>query len=606
MKTRTRRLTGITVISLAEFVILAVNLLLGGKLFFVEYSNQVESIEGTFIAIARQIALHPRDLLWWPLWDCGLPFQHTYLPLMHLATAALSFMTGHSAALAYHQVAAASFCLAPMTLCLMAWVITRRIGPSFGAALAWSIVSPTAILIPVMTHDLGSPLRLRRLQFLMQYGEGPETMAIALFPIAVLFLWLALRKRSFAMQVLAGFFIGLTVLANAFGATILAMAALALLASVELGRFWRNAAMTAAIAALSWCWISPLFPPSVIAAIRTNSPTVEGDYRFTWHSLAGILILAAAFAAVWFLLRRAELHLRFFTLFTVLAGGVVTLGYFGHMYVLPQPNRYQEVTDLGLCLVIAFALPRRIPRWVAIAALCVAAIQTRQQVRFCRGLIRPLDMTQTAMWRGAQWIDTHLHGQRVMVGGAYSFYVDDFTEIPQLHGGHDPMLPNPVIRDVVYEIYNGRRGDVTVSLLQEYGVHAAFLPGGSPKLDALVPVLWREGKDVIYGVPGAEDNFTWTSRHSMSVHAGRDVTRVNITWSPGWKTSRGRLYKSGLGTMILEPDCDRDCTIALTYDGGWELAATLAASSIVMLVTIVIGLVRAFHRNANVVGLLLG
>jgi hypothetical protein len=588
-------------------VILVVNLLIGGKLYSLEFSNQVGSIEGTFIAIARQIAAHPHpgDLLWWPFWDCGLPFQNTYLPLLHLVVGAVSRLSGHSPALAYHQVAGTFFCLGPMTMCLMAWVITRRIGPSFGAALAYSIVSPSAILIPVMTRDLGSVLRLRRLQFLMQYGEGPETMVLALFPIAVLFLYLALRKRSFAMQVLAGVFMGLTVLTNAFGATILAMAAIAMLASFDTRRFWRNAGMTAAIAVLAWCWISPLFPPSVIAAIRTNSPTVEGDYRFTIHSLAGCLILASGFAGAWFLLRRVQPELRFFALFTLLAGGVVTLGYFGHMYVLPQPNRYQQVTDLGICLVVAFALPRRIPKTVWIAGLCIAAIQTRQQARFCRGQIRPIDMTQTAMWRGFQWIDSHMHGERVMVGGAYSYYLNDFSDTPQLHGGHDPMLPNPLIREVVYEIYNGRDGQVTADLLRAYGVHAAFLPGGSAKLEGVLPVLWRDGADVIYGVPGVQDNIEWTGRRSAIIHANGKTVPLKITYAPGWKASRGKLYRDKLGLMTLEPDCEGDCTVALTYDGGWELAATLAASSALMLVTIVIGLVRAVHRHANVVGLLL-
>ena len=87
MKTRTRGFTRTVYLSLAELVVLVVNILLAGKLYSVEYSNQLGSIEGTFIAIARQMTLHPRDLPWWPLWDCGLPFQNTYLPLMHIFTA---------------------------------------------------------------------------------------------------------------------------------------------------------------------------------------------------------------------------------------------------------------------------------------------------------------------------------------------------------------------------------------------------------------------------------------------------------------------------------------------------------------------------------------
>ncbi|HYA16366.1 MAG TPA: hypothetical protein VEF06_02815, partial [Bryobacteraceae bacterium] len=555
MKTRTRGFAGTTLFSLAELLIFIVNLLIGGKIYSVEYSNQLGSIEGTFIALARRIAAHPaKDLLWWPLWDCGLPFQNTYLPLMHFLSASVIWLTGYSAALAYHQVAATFFCLGPMTMLLTAWVMTRDLGRSFAAALAYSIVSPSALLTP----DLGSVLRLRRLQFLVMWGEGPETAALALFPIAVLFLYLALNRPQFRYKVLAGVFMGLTVLANAFGGTILAMAALAL---ADRKTIWRIGAMALA----AWLWISPLVPPSVLYAMRVNSPTVEGDHRFTTRTLAGIAILAAAYLAC----RSIPPRLRFFWTFAALTSGVVLLARFGHMYVLPQPNRYEQAMDMALCLLIAFVCPR-LPKSVAIALLLMAAVQTRQQVRFARGLIQPTDITQTAIYRGAAWIDRNLHGERVMVGGAYSYYVDDFFDIPQLHGGHDPMLPNPKIRDVVFQIYSHGDGNVTASLMRAYGVHAIFLPGGSPALDPVLPVLWRDGPDVIYGVPGAEP--------------------ARPTWTPGWKASGGKISKDEWGLLRVEPGSAK-----LTYDGGWELTATVAASSLVMLVTIVIGLVRAFH-----------
>ena len=182
-----------------------------------------------------------------------------------------------------------------MTVLLMAFVMTRRVGASFAAGLAYSIISPSAFLTP----DLGSMLRLRRLQTFVMWGEGPETTALALFPLAVLFLYLAFRDRRFLWKALAGLFMGLTVLANAFGITVLLMATIALLASTETGKFFRNLGMTAAIAVFSYCSISPMFPPSVLAAMRVNSPTLEGDYRFTVYSLIGCVILAALFSSAW-------------------------------------------------------------------------------------------------------------------------------------------------------------------------------------------------------------------------------------------------------------------------------------------------------------------
>src|SRR5262249_23081370 len=97
-------------------VLLLVNVLIVGRLFFVEYSAYLGSNEGTFLAIARQVAAHPFDLGWWPLWDCGMAFQNTYLPLLPMLTGGFSRLTAHSAALSYHQVSAALFCLGPISL----------------------------------------------------------------------------------------------------------------------------------------------------------------------------------------------------------------------------------------------------------------------------------------------------------------------------------------------------------------------------------------------------------------------------------------------------------------------------------------------------------
>src|SRR5579864_5806500 len=171
-------------------VLLIINVLTARKLFSEEYSAYLSSNEGTFIALARQVAAHPLDFLWWPLWDCGLPFQNTYLPLLHGIVGAFAALTGHSAAIAFHQVAAAFFCMGPVGLFLMAWVVSGRTGTSFLAALAYSIVSPSAILLPSIANELGSILRLRRLQILAYYGEGPSTASMALLPLAVLFLHL--------------------------------------------------------------------------------------------------------------------------------------------------------------------------------------------------------------------------------------------------------------------------------------------------------------------------------------------------------------------------------------------------------------------------------
>ena len=634
-------------------LLVLVNFLIVAKLFSVEYSAYLESNEGTFIAIARQVALHPGDLRWWPLWACGLPFQNTYLPLLPLMAGGISLLTGHSPALSYHQVCAAFFCLGPVFLYVMAWRITHQAGTSFIAALAWSIVSPCAWLAPAIRAELGSAWRLRRLQILAYYGEGPHTVSIAFLPLAILFLYLAVTENKLWMKVAAGVFLGATVLANAFGAVILAMVGISLLATVDTRRFWRNLGLLVAIGVLAYCWISPLLPPSVIAAIRMNSPTVDGDYRFTTRSLAGLAVLAAGFLVAWWSTRKLKsAALRFFLLFALLSTGIVLLGVFGRIYVVPQPHRYQIAMDMGLCLFAVFAaaefLRSHKPALLipaAVLLLLAALPQARQDVRYARRMIQATDITTKAPYRIARWMDEHMQGRRVMVSGAYSFHFNDFTDTPQLHGGHDPMLPNFVLRIAAFTIYSGmntgaRDAEISVLWLKALGAHAISVPGrhsaeyykpfaNPSKFEGVLPVLWREDDDTIYGVPARSSSLAhvvpedavvrhapvngldtgeleryvkalddpalpdaplmWRSRHSADIQAqippGHAVS-VQVTYHPGWRASvngvEQSVKKDGLGFLLMEPACQGRCDITLAYDGGLEWRITCLASLVAM------------------------
>ena len=628
-------------------ILLLVNLSIVAKLFRQEYSAYLESNEGSFIAIARQISQHFGDLRWWPLWDCGMPFQNTYLPLLHLLTAAFSSLSGHSPALAYHQVCAAFFAAGPVCLYFMAWRMTGRRGASFLAALGYSLFSPGAWFFPAVAADLGSPLYLRRLQTLAYYGEGPYTASLAFLPLAILFLYLAITEDRLWHKAAAGVFVAATVLANAFGAVILAAAALSVLAVVHTTRWRRNLGLLLAIAAISYAVLSPLFPPSVIAAIRMNSPTVDGDYRFTLRSLAGLAVLAAGWLALWWSTRRRAPVMRFFLLFAFVLAGIFWFGVDAKIYILPQPHRYEIAMEMALALLAVFAgaqMLNRFPRLrypLLSIFLLVCALQFRQDLNYAHRLIRSVDITATGPYRVARWMDDHLPGSRVMVSGPYSFWFNDFTDTPQLHGGHDPMQLNAILRVAVFTIYGSssggaRDGEIAIAWLRALGAHAIYVPGpGSSgffqpfakprKFEGLLPVLWREGNDTIYGVPARsrslahvipaaltvqrtpvdgldtaeidryvkamddpslkEAALVWKDRHSAAIHAQLqpgEAVSVQVTYTPGWRaTVNGapqRVARDGLGFILLTPECRGSCEIALVYDGGFEWRAACLAS----------------------------
>src|SRR5258708_38711482 len=64
-------------------VILAINVYFTRELFTLEYSQYMGSIEAAFISISQYMLDNWRDLTWFPLWYGGIPFQHSYPPLVH-------------------------------------------------------------------------------------------------------------------------------------------------------------------------------------------------------------------------------------------------------------------------------------------------------------------------------------------------------------------------------------------------------------------------------------------------------------------------------------------------------------------------------------------
>ncbi len=622
-------------------LILLINLLIVAKEFKVDYTAYVESNEGSFIAIARQVAAHPGDLLWWPLWDLGLPYQNTYLPGLHILVGAVSRLTGWPPGLSFHRVCALFFALGPVAVYFMAWGMTRLPGTSWFAALAYSLVSPTAWLVRDVRYDMGSSWNLRRLQILAYYGEGPHTACLFFVPLAILFFYFALTRGKVWMKVCAGVLMALAVLMNAFAAVILGAAAVALVAASPANRILRNVCLALVIAVLAYIWVSPLLPPSVTADIRRNS---AGDYPFNAVSVLGLGDVVFVGIGIWLVTRnRMSAPVRTYVLFTLIVGSIVLLGYYAGCNLVPQPHRYGVITDMGLCLcgtfLIAAAfrwLPRRIALPLLVFVICAAAYQTRHDMRFARGVIRGVDASNTTAYHLAKWMDAHMHGERVFIGGAQSFHFNVFTDTPQLHGGHDPMQPSMLTLIGSFILASGmnagdRDMEICTLWLKALGAHAFSVPGPisdsyyktfphPERFEGHFPVLWRESDTTAYAVPtksqslahvvpvGAlvqhlpvngldidemsryvaaiedpavpEAPFRWLNWHTAHIEAklgpGQAIS-IQERYMPGWTAvvngQAQKLEHDGLGFMFLKPACS-DCRVTIRYDGGtqWRLA----------------------------------
>jgi hypothetical protein len=633
---------------LCALALATVNLIVAAPLFGVEYSAYNGSIEGTFIAIARVMAQHPGDWKWWPLWNAGMPFENAYLPLLHWMVAAFSVATGFSAARSFHIVTAGIYAFSAVAVFWMALELSRRLAASFIAGLAYSCLSASALLVPAIRADAGGALNPHRLHILVYWGEAPHTLALALLPVAIVCFVRALTTNAVKWKILAGVLAAAVVLSNAFGIVALGAALLCWLLAFRPQPWWKAPLTVAAIGVASYCWIAPWMSASMIRAIRTN-PTAGGDFRYSaawWIALGGYVLL-------WFVLRRARpaAYVQFFALFAYVPTAIVAAWYAWGAALIPQPSRYQLEMDLALPLAVVFGgaalldrLPRRVRATVAAAVTLGLALVTLHSVSYARGLIRSVEPARLSEYKIAKWLDRNRHGERAYIPGSSSFLYNVFTDNPQFQGGHIQFATNRFIPGAVYQIQSGTNAGVSVQWLKAFGTRAIAVAGpnstdaykafGDPrKFDGVLPLLWREGDDAIYEVPGRpaslahvipaaavvkrapihgldiapvtpyvaalEDpryplaTFQWKGMSEAEIRAAVErgqAISVQVTYDAGWEAyANGRrqpIREDGIGLMVIEPDCHGPCEVSLRYTGGKESVVTRAMSLGAMLVAL--------------------
>src|ERR1700738_1372776 len=86
----------------AVALLLTINVTVSRKLWLARFTNQLGSVEGSFISISRYALHHWGDLQWFPLWFCGMPLLQVYQPGFHLTVAVLAGLFHTTPERSYH------------------------------------------------------------------------------------------------------------------------------------------------------------------------------------------------------------------------------------------------------------------------------------------------------------------------------------------------------------------------------------------------------------------------------------------------------------------------------------------------------------------------
>ena len=619
--------------------LLALNALICHKLFVTEYLPYMGSIEGAYIGLSRYILEHFPDLTWFPLWYGGIPYENTYSPLLHLVVAAVAWLSGASPALAHHATGAAVYCLGPVTLFCLAYYLSRDRVTSFVAGLAYSLLSPSMFLMPSLATDLGTVWGPRRLQALVIYGDSPHLASLMLIPLAIIALDRAVKRPTAIRFFTAALAFTAISLANWLGAFAATLAVIALLLSRLDLRWKRSTSITIGVGVAAYLLAAPWMPPTHVATIRHNAQFVVGEYPLGSEHLLYAAVLLILLAGLTKQLQKVSQGLRFSCLLLFLVGVIPLAVEWTGRYIVPQPNRYHH--ELGMAMVLTLSLVAvpwvrrllpviRVP--IVVLALALAASQFYGHYKRANSMIRSIDIQTTVEYQAARRLGDNLPGKRVFASGSTRYWLNAFSDTPQVGGGFDQGLPSPLIRDIKFSIpYLLGDGERSATWLKALGAHAVIVGGlntrdayrdyrDPEKFEGVLDELWRDRDDVIYAVPQRSDSLARVIRHEHLVTRtpinGQDIEPVipyvagledsslplaDIDWRnshtgvieaelqpqhllslqishhPGWNATVNGMKKpiteDGLGMMLIEPGCAGPCRVELRYDGGMEMAA---------------------------------
>ena len=613
------------------------------RLFKTEYLDQMKSIEGVFMALARYVRDHFSDTDWWPYWFCGMPFRNTYQPALPFTTAALSALTGLSPARSFHIVEAIVYALGPVTVYWLARRLSHSNSAGFAAGLLYSLLSPSAWLIREIRADLGGAFLMQRMHTMVVYGDGPHVASLTFLPLALLALHNAIEHRKAWRYVLAACALATVPLINWPGTIDLAFAVLAYLIAYRTARPPIWILRCAAIAALAYGLACRWMPPSMIALYVHNVEGLESRYRFSAIHFAYTLGLILTMSAVHLALARfsAPRHIQFAALFLIPPAVIVLASYRLDVVLLAQPNRFHLSMEMAFILLAVFAAGRavaawpflRIPAVAALAAICI--VQFTDVYRYGHRLIRSIDVRQTSEYAVARWFGAHAAGERVMVPGAMSFWLNTWSDVPELAGCCDQSVEPYQARVAQYVFHTDdhagtHAAEISLAWLQAYGVQQVAVAGPRStepyhamahpwKFEGKLEQLWRDGMDdVIYRVPQRsrslahivqpaelvatppangidlapltpylnaiqdphrpEAPMEWLSNHEARINApmkSGDLLSVQIAYDSNWEArvagSRCPTHADHLGLLVIDPRCRSDCEVRLTYTSGSEM-----------------------------------
>lgn len=602
-------------IFISILIIFLANIALVWPLFLGGYTREMGSIESVFIADARFILENFPHLSWNPYWYAGFPFHLFYTPLLPALMALLHFLVPVVSIASWYRILIGLFYAAtPVSFYFLVRFLTGKSLVGFLAALVFSFWPSLSYLLPQVGGMAGiyngAPWRFLTL---ILYGEGGHIVGLFFLPLALLFFIKAVREASWRNVFLASLMIGLLALTNmialiGFGVMVAIVLAVELLAGEALRKLGRATVVLLFSFGLSAFWFNLSF---VKASLSIGTGGVAGGVGGVYLPLLPFIFLAVPVLFFVSIVARSEK----FRLLLIAFGWVAVFfaaAYFwfnGQNMLLPQPNRYFPEMDMGVAIIttviLSFILEHfftsklTIFRYAIYLVLAIGVFYWPwKYYQAVWNLSQPnTHISQTAEYQTAQWLKDHTRGERIYASGTTAFWLNTFTNIPQLRGGNDGVA-NPWILHGVYQINTGenapkgKEGLPAIDWLRAFNV--SYLVVNTPSSPvayhdfkfperflqiAGVEEIGKVGGDIIYQVPLNQPSLAQAVKKTDFENLTEPKNAVDVdaigryvNYIDGSSFKEAKFDWTGIGQAVIKADLGEKEGIAVqvTYDPGWH------------------------------------
>jgi hypothetical protein len=202
------------------------------------------------------------------------------------------------------------------------------------------------------------------------------------------------------------------------------------------------------------------------------------------------------------------------------------------------------------------------------------------------------DITDTPEYQIAHWFSSHLsEGERVYVTGNTTFWLDLFSDVPQVRGGLDQSATNPWWAHATYQINTGEDGSLAILWLQAFNVRYILVnyPESSDpfhdyshpqKFEGLLEPVYSKVGDVIFEVPLASSSLARAvdGEEMHTLPPIRDALDEGSLRSYLQAVERGRDISYSVrdvGELSIEADLapGEALLVKMTFDRGWRAYA---------------------------------